>query len=87
MKKKIIFATTLIGLVTFTMINPYTNNKNSHKLLLVNVEALADNTESATALTCLGIFGWCSYDCPKCGVGWGALGSTMVGVHKCSTTK
>lgn len=85
MKKRIFIASFIAVTLSLTLLSSHLNNKSTSVLSLANVEALADNTESTTTLTCLGLFGWCSYNCPKCGVGWGALGSTMLGKHKCST--
>lgn len=86
MKKKIFYSIFIIGTVLFTITKTHVNNNKNSALSLANIEALADNTEATTGLTCLGLLGWCSYNCTKCGTGWNALGSTMIGTHKCSTS-
>lgn len=87
MKKRLYFILSIIVIVSFTLMSSHIKRKDNSVLCLANVEALAENNESSTGLTCLGIFGWCSFTCTKCGVGWNALGSTMLGKHTCSSTK
>lgn len=53
MKKRLYFILSII--VSFTLLSSHINRKDNSVLCLANVEALAENNESSTGLTCLGI--------------------------------
>ena len=74
-----------ILLTGYTAYNAH-NKQETTNLLLANVEALADN-ESDTDMNCEGILGICKFNCPYCSFSWSAIGSHIVGSHKCSQSK
>lgn len=53
------------------------------KLLLENIEALADN-ESSGSSTCKGLLGTCKFKCSSCGWDWFAIRSEQNVNHKCN---
>lgn len=90
MNKKRIYAiaiatTLLTGYAAYTAYNAH-NKQEMTNLLLTNVEALSDN-ESDTDMNCEGLLGICKFNCPYCSFRWSAIGSHIVGSHKCSQRK
>lgn len=71
----------IVAVVAFNM--DFGANKNLSEIYLANVEALADN-EPKDGLNCLGLLGWCSFNCSHCSASLNALGSTFVNNHKCT---
>jgi len=85
MNKKVLKVAFVAAVALVSGINVFNAQKSEvlSDIVLANVEALADN-ESDSELDCEGLLGYCSYDCPSCGVSWWALGSKLVGHHVCS---
>lgn len=82
-KKRILGLLVILSLAIITGVKMNIVKNSAMELVWMNIEALAD-VESESDLDCKGWFGWCSYTCPKCGVGFSALGDHMVGTHKCN---
>lgn len=86
--KKIFLSAVIVAAALFTGYGVYNTQKSVvlSNTLLANVEALADN-ESEADLDCQDFLGWCEFVCNDCGLKWSAIGSHMVGTHKCSQSK
>lgn len=87
MNKKGIYAIAIAAslLTGYTAYNAH-NKQDMKNLLLANIEALADN-ESETDMKCEGFLGICKFNCKHCNFSWSAIGSHIVGSHKCSQRK
>ena len=84
MKKKLLLAgaALLLAAAAVTGFSAY-EESNIAELVDANIEAMADN-ESEGTMSCHGFWGWCSFDCDKCGFSISALGREVTGSHKCS---